>query len=285
MADFSRLRPPSGLLGSKDEPAHTESSWQVHRNMLQNDAAAHRERIEVEGVSGAFVVSNVLSVAEVQEFIALSEEIGFGTGEEVVNVPREVRNNDAVVFFPPSTVLEELSARLAPFVPQEANGKQRSRIFVHSFFRVYRYDASKGVQQFGPHLDGSQLEKGIINDQQNEDISKGTDKSLMSILLYLNDVPGESGGRTIFYPDGDPEQRSTSVNPTAGSALCFWHGEHPLSPLHEGEALKRNDDVCVKYVIRTDVLFHTPAVMKHSDEWESSSYAMAAHRAFAVWGK
>ena len=45
-----------------------------------------------------------------------------------------------------------------------------------------------------------------------------------------------------------------SVAVPRGSVLCFFHGEHALSPLHEG-ALVRSG---VKRVVRTDVLYTLP---------------------------
>jgi len=100
----------------------------------------------------------------------------------------------------------------------------------------------------------------------------------MSILLYLND--GHAGGETVFYPSGDVTAdrkagTAVSVQPRAGAALCFWHGRHPLSPLHEGAPLCHNNGAPPKYVIRTEALFATEAAPTLSDQWSSSSYASA----------
>jgi len=45
-----------------------------------------------------------------------------------------------------------------------------------------------------------------------------------------------------------------SVAPAAGSVLCFYHGQHPRSPLHEGSVVVEG----VKYVARSDVLYRMP---------------------------
>ena len=37
-------------------------------------------------------------------------------------------------------------------------------------------------------------------------------------------------------------------------ALAFWHGEHPLSLLHEGSPVTRG----VKTIVRSDVLYMVP---------------------------
>ena len=52
-----------------------------------------------------------------------------------------------------------------------------------------------------------------------------------------------------------PESRSSgalhSVSVPQGSVLCFWHGEHELSLLHEGSLVTRG----VKRIVRSDVLY------------------------------
>ena len=39
-----------------------------------------------------------------------------------------------------------------------------------------------------------------------------------------------------------------------GSALVFFHGDHPLSPLHEGSLVTKG----VKRIVRSDVLYTLP---------------------------
>eukprot|EP00933_Yihiella_yeosuensis_P027046 TRINITY_DN20980_c1_g3_i1.p1 TRINITY_DN20980_c1_g3~~TRINITY_DN20980_c1_g3_i1.p1 ORF type:complete len:311 (-),score=50.64 TRINITY_DN20980_c1_g3_i1:3-839(-) len=56
-----------------------------------------------------------------------------------------------------------------------------------------------------------------------------------------------------------------------GGAVCFFHGDHPLSPLHEGGLVTRG----TKYIIRSDVLYKLPANGKASlqDGWRLKHYA------------
>lgn len=42
-----------------------------------------------------------------------------------------------------------------------------------------------------------------------------------------------------------------TVNVPKGGALCFFHGEHPLSPLHEGSLVTAG----TKTIVRSDVLY------------------------------
>ena len=56
--------------------------------------------------------------------------------------------------------------------------------------------------------------------------------SQLSFVLYLTD--DFDGGETTFYiPAGGEYYRKFSSPAICGSALCFFHGPHPLSPLHE----------------------------------------------------
>ena len=73
--------------------------------------------------------------------------------------------------------------------------------------------------------------------------------------------------------------------PRRGGALCFPHGDHPLSPLHEGAPLRPGGEGAPpKFVIRTEVLYATAeAPAQQSDAWASSNYAAAMLHASNVW--
>ena len=85
----------------------------------------------------------------------------------------------------------------------------------------------------------------------------------MTFLIYLND--DVSGGETKFYLPNLSQDESridadgkrffpidiVSVTPKKGSVICFHHGNHNLSPIHEGGAVANG----AKYVVRTDVLY------------------------------
>merc|ERR1712151_873891 len=101
---------------------------------------------------------------------------------------------------------------------------------------------------FCAHVDGSWPGSGI-NETGLLVLDKYGDRwSQLTFLLYLND--DFEGGQTRFFFPGD-HNRKFHVRPTIGTALCFFHGEHPLSPLHEGCVVSSG----TKYVLRTDVLY------------------------------
>lgn len=275
-----------------------ESVWALHEDLLdRRDTAVSlgRERRDVTSVEGAFVVPNVLSEAECRALIDVSERIGFTSGEETVNVPKEIRDNEAVVFVPPTGLLQELSRRLAPFVPGTVESKatcsQRCDPFINGRFRIYRYSPPSAQAQphrFAPHFDGANAPSSVQDGKLTEDSGHGTSKSWMSVLLYL--TGGHQGGETVFFPTVSdpalaeaqtaPEER-IRVSPQAGAALCFFHGDHPLSPVHEGAALAPAEQER-KYVIRTDVLYYSKPKESQAEEWHSNSTAMAMLRAAAL---
>ena len=95
--------------------------------------------------------------------------------------------------------------------------------------------------------------------------------------------------RDDLLPDTGQVQpeRAVLVTPSTGSALLFWHGEHPLSPLHKGAPLEMIADGTTptpcKYVIRTDVLFTTerPPAWSSDGGWVASNYVKALQFAAA----
>jgi predicted 2-oxoglutarate/Fe(II)-dependent dioxygenase YbiX len=91
-------------------------------------------------------------------------------------------------------------------------------------FRCYRYEPG---QRFAPHYDGA-----FVRDED--------ERSHLTFMIYLNE--GFGGGATAFLDN------EVTVVPRTGMALLFQHFQ-----LHEGCAVTSG----VKYVLRTDVMFHS----------------------------
>mmetsp|Transcript_41381 Transcript_41381/g.88173 ORF Transcript_41381/g.88173 Transcript_41381/m.88173 type:complete len:308 (-) Transcript_41381:37-960(-) len=293
--DFERAAYKCFGLSARDAGEDNDPVWELRRNLLSSPPALPLQKVDVEGITGAFLVQDLLSAEECASLVRLGEDLGFTSGGDVVDVPTEIRSNDVCVFVAPGPFIAELSGRLAPLVPQTgAKGMGRCRPdFVNARLRLYRYTyrsdggsgckASLPPQRFGPHYDGAQAPSAIAEGRLVDDSGGGACRSQLSVLLYLND--GHAGGETVFYPSGDPDDMVTAVRiaPQKGAALCFWHGDHPLSPLHEGAALAA--DGAPKYVIRTDILFYAEAPPAFDNAWESSNYVHAMLRAVAVMGQ
>jgi len=123
---------------------------------------------------------------------------------------------------------------------------------------------AEGSDDDKPALDADDDESAPA--AKDDDDIKTTWSSKMSVLIYLNTV--KQGGETNFYtvkPDFKPDPNASyeqniknaavlqhSQQPEAGSALCYFHGQHELTALTSDE--KVFDDQ-PKYVIRSDVIY------------------------------
>ena len=190
---------------------------------------------EVEGVPGAAVIPHLLTPGECQQFVELTEAMGYGSAA-AISLGSGVRLNQTVTWLADPSVTAAIFRRAQPALPSEIEGQRP--VGLNTRLRFYRY----GDQCiFRPHVDGSWMgEEGQW--------------SKMTFLIYLTSDFG--GGATTFFlpaPGGrrDRPERAVSVKPASGSALLFMHGAHPLSPLHEGSLVTGER---YKYVLRTDLL-------------------------------
>ena len=90
-------------------------------------------------------------------------------------------------------------------------------------------------------------------------------RTLMSVVLFLNDIPFSHGGQTRFIDDNQsllhvgqrnyddwtrtalPTEIISSIQPSCGGALFFYHRLcHDVSPY---------TGVSSRYIIRTDIIF------------------------------
>lgn len=174
-----------------------------------------------------FTITKFLSPAECDEYIAMSEKIGYdiatinAVGGHVIRP--EVRNNNRVIL-DDIKLAETIWQKLKAFVPPVFEDRQV--LGLNERFRFYRYTPG---QYFKPHYDGCFRR---TNGEQSQ----------LTLMVYLND--GFVGGETGFdlrYPYFD-----VTIVPQKGMALCF---DHYL--LHEGKALIKGQ----KYVLRTDIMY------------------------------
>ncbi len=191
-----------------------------------------------------FVVEGFFSPSECDEYIRMSEDIGYE--DALVNTPdgtvlrTDVRNNQRVMF-----QNEEMAAfhweRASEFVPAEYDG--RAAIGVNELLRFYRYDPG---QQFSWHQD-------FPYERDNGE------KSFLTFMIYLND--GFEGGATSFEDSYSEESFDPfSVVPKKGMALFFEHETY-----HIGELVTQGR----KYVVRTDVMYSEEDADESADEDDS----------------
>jgi len=228
----------------------------------KNYKGAWRE--DLPKVPGAFLVHDLLTPHECQQFISISEEMGYapaplrvlnGIENDTASMDTTIRNSQRVLYHTPEETNALLCQRLLPLLPKKAQyrlfslaglehkWKVHPSCCINERWRFNRYD--KG-EYFKPHFDA-----GFSRSK--------TEKSLFTFILYLNDVEEGKGGETLFFPEGKPhltsepgEVEEFAVVPKAGLALIFWH-VGTLSPRHAGMTLK--EEGIRKYIIRSDLMY------------------------------
>lgn len=198
-------------------------------------------------IPGLSLLKGVLSPAECTAIIAAGETVGFLPDAPV----REDGGDVSILAHNFYWVVDQafhdsLWARVRELVPSSVFGR-RSR-GLNRRFRVYRYVPGA---EYRAHIDGAWPPSGIRADDDSYvyDVSEGTQSSLFTFLIYLNDE-FEGGETTYFLPAArDGTLNAYPVRPLMGAAALFPHGDARDAPLHEGTGVRKG----AKYVIRTEV--------------------------------
>lgn len=174
---------------------------------------------------GARYLRNVCSAAECAQVLLLAE---------ATCMEEEVRGGRlSTAFFVDHELNRSLSERVNRFLPQECFGGN-----LRGLDRLWVVERCEPGTQSRPGLQPSQQETSLDSTcrlvQNPEFASMGT------MLLFLNSV--NAGGELRFWiPDERLEDfEHPLVPPEQGSALFFFHGDHPLSlicedaPVHSG---------------------------------------------------
>jgi len=199
------------------------------------------ERLEVDGVPGAFQLTQVLDAVECASLRELSEALGY-LEHAAVSLPREIRHNDSFTWVADDATCELIWHRCAGLVSDSSEyNAGKAALGLNARLRFYRY---REGDFFAPHTDGSWPGSRVVDGKLVHD-AYGDRWSQMSFLLFLSD--GYRGGATRFHV-GDS---SVDVRTPLGGALCFPHGTHPLHCVHSSTPI----DSGAKYIIRSDVLF------------------------------
>ena len=210
-------------------------------------------RKDMDKVTGAFQLLNVINAEACQQLINVTEELGY-TEDAAVSLGRNVRHNMNL-----NWIVDEESEKA---IWNKASGKfsannqhfmKRKPLGLNQRFRFYKYEQG---DFFNFHHDGAWPGSKIINDSPIAD-AYGDRQSLFTFLLFLND--DYQGGETLFVvndtntasPKASSSGEVVSVRTPKCAALCFPHGSHPEHCLHGSQVISQG----VKYIIRTDVLF------------------------------
>ena len=167
----------------------------------------------------ASLVHGALSPAECADIVRRSEDVGFTT----LNYPGspytpDYRNNTRAIFTDAS-LAATLFQRIKALVPSTMfyRGALWTACGCNERFRSCR---GQPGYVFGAHCDAAFARPD------------GSERSFLTVNIYLNRIPRHRAGRTLFLEPSWPAAESPSVQPEGGLALIF---EHHLR--HSGEKL------------------------------------------------
>ena len=204
------------------------------------------KKTEVPSVPGAFVLSNVLTDTECDAISLLSESMGFTT-DAPVSLGRDIRQNENCVIIADDSMWQPIFRRVKEHMPPLVAGG--APVGLNQRWRLYKYGKN---DIFRMHTDGAWPGSALNEAGDLVQDFFGDRFSQLTFLLYLDD--DYEGGETTFLVQDGGEAHLVSVAVPKGGALCFFHGEHPMSPLHEGSLVTRGR----KRIVRTDVLYSLP---------------------------
>ena len=201
-------------------------------------------RLDIGLVPGAFQLTNILTEGECDQFVRITDTLGYHL-DAPVSLPHSVRHNTNLNWIVDESIDGPIWARCVSHFPEQLGFQAMG---LNARFRFYRYASG---DFFKPHTDGAWPGSRVVDGELVND-AYGNRSSLFTILLFLSD--GYTGGRTLFYVRSSNESGETdviAVGTAKGAALCFPHGFHPQNCLHAGEPVTQG----VKSIIRSDVLF------------------------------
>ena len=198
---------------------------------------------------GAFVLTNVLSASECDQLLHIAETKMKYIPDHPTASP-EPTGIDTCEWLVDSTILDPIQQRIMPHLNQTVHGERVAG--VNARWRLFRYGEER---TYRPHIDGSWPGSGRDEKtgKYTSDAYNGNRRSRYTFLIYLNE--GFDGGGTTFYlpaANGTDGFETVSIKPSRGSVLLFPQG-NTASLLHEGSRVTGGG---LKYVIRTDLLYH-----------------------------
>lgn len=212
---------------------------------LQAAAPATMRLQEVKGLKGGFQILDLMTKDECKAFVETLENLGFHS-DAAVSLPYSFRHMTNCNLCVPEFVDETLFKRCEQLLPAIGGHKA---VGLNAKFRCYRYQPG---DYFKPHTDGAWTGSRVTDKGFQSDAFGDRYSQLTFLILLTEDY---EGGFTRFLV-GEDESAAVAVRTPQGGALCFPHGYHPDSPLHEGTAIHSG----VKYIIRTEVLYPLEAM-------------------------
>ena len=137
-------------------------------------------RVDIDGVPGAFQILNVLTTSECDQFVQLTESMGYHA-DSPVSLPHSIRHNHNVNWVVDESVDGTIWTRCEALMGPGASGAQA--LGINARFRFYRYE--KG-DHFKLHTDGAWPGSRIVERRLLQD-AYGDRQSEMTFLLFLSD--------------------------------------------------------------------------------------------------
>lgn len=230
---------------------------------VERDPEIPASFVPIQEIEGLCLLKNMMTRDECLQIIDAAEAIGF---QETKGIGPATKTGlpcpPKCVYVLQTKDIDQIFNRVRHLLPQKIRfqkqtneGEESGETYVemelagiNPRFRLHRY--LKGFT-LGPHFDrGNYYGSGVDEDQELRlDIYGDSRVSQMSLLIFLND--DFSGGETTFFPHPENLSMKLQVTPCQGTGVAFFHGDHPMSPYHEGSIVNEGS----KYIIRTDILY------------------------------
>lgn len=269
---------------------HDLRIWASRPGAVSLGASPIVRRVDVPGVPGAFVLTNVLSHSECDHLVQLTTALGYDADEPLdederaalelskartrggfaaladssddedepvpAKKPKSFGERSKTVVWLAEDLNDALFARLQPHLPpvvddcSDARGKPRGTGTLAGLNARWRCYRYDAGGTYRPHVDGAWPGSGVSASGKYVYDTFGDRLSKLTCLVYLND--DFDGGATAFYSADDAGVLAVQgVAPRAGSVLFFPHGDAQGSLVHEGSCVTKGG----KFVIRTEVLY------------------------------
>lgn len=229
----------SQTFSAEDDPDRTAMPWEPPCFLAATSAAERAAQTQSEELPMPFgfarVVRGVFGQEECAELISRVNSKGFtpallNIGGGFQKLKPEVRDGHRVIVDSPELATWLLEV-LRPHLPEEAPfGNQLVDLNERCRFLCY----TPG-QVFEEHRDGCYT--------RPFGHPHSGDRSVVTVQMYLHDVPVGCGGATTFFPG---RQEQVAYQPEAGSVLLFSQ-DLP----HEGSLVKAG----LKYTLRTEAMY------------------------------
>ncbi|CAJ1356324.1 unnamed protein product [Effrenium voratum] len=224
---------------AEDDPDRTSLPWAAPSFISRKDPTSQKtwaEELPISSKTGfARLVHGALDEEDCAELVQCINQKGFTPALLNIGGGRQRLEPEARDGWRAIVDCEELGGwlleALRPHLPEIH--QDRRLVDLNGRCRILCYTPG---QEFGPHYDATYT-------RPRPDPRAG-DCSLITVQLYLHDVPEGSGGETAFL--GRRGEEDVACQPRVGSVLIFTQ-----NLLHAGCLLKKG----LKYTLRTEAMY------------------------------